>query len=364
MSSIYTVIGLMSGTSMDGIDAALLRTDGEAHVEPLGFVTLPYDPDLRDDLGMCLGRKEDPDGLVRRAEEQITLAHADAVRELMAEMEIGPQQVDMIGFHGQTITHDPAASFTWQLGNGSLLARETGISVVNDFRAADMAAGGEGAPLMPLYHRARARAHKLDGPLAILNIGGVGNVTWIGPEEGDILAFDTGPGNAPIDDYMRNMVGKPFDRHGEMASKGNVHEDILQGWLSGPFFMRKPPKSLDRNAWNLRDARRLSEPDAVATMTAFTIHSIRKAQQHFPAPVRQWLVAGGGRKNKVILHGLEAALDGAVKTVDDIGWNGDALEAEGFGYLAVRSRLGLPLSLPTTTGCRAPTTGGRTYQAA
>lgn len=362
---LYTAIGLMSGTSLDGIDAAVIRTDGRAIVEPVRFVTLPYDPDLQLFLREeALGRRNDPDGKIARAERDLTLAHADVVREVMADADLTPDQVDVIGFHGQTLFHDPSARFTWQIGDGALLAREIGIPVINDFRRADVEAGGEGAPLIPLYHCARALASGIQRPLAVLNIGGVANVTWIGDgEDSNLLAFDTGPGVALMDDYIWRRTGKHFDLDGKMAASGSVYPDILAAWLDHPYFSRPAPKSLDRNAWDVAAVRFLAESDAMATLCAFTAHAVRLSQPRFPAPPREWLVAGGGRKNVALMDLLARVLDAPVRPVESAGWNGDALEAEGFGYLAVRSLLGLPLSLPTTTGVPAPMPGGTFHPA-
>lgn len=360
---IFNAIGLMSGTSLDGIDAALIRTDGREIVEPRGFVTLPYDPDLRDILRDCLGLREDKGGKVAKAAREMTLAHADTVRELLAETGERVENIDFIGFHGQTLTHDPANRFTWQIGDCGLLAKETGIDTVGDFRSADIAAGGQGAPFLPLYHRARAVANALPLPLAILNVGGVANVTWIGAGGDDrILAFDTGPGVALVDDYVFERTGKSFDRDGAMASGGVAQADLLKIWLRNPWFDRTPPKSLDRNAWDVSAVGVLAENDAVATLTAFTAHAARRALEHFPTPPGRWLVCGGGRRNKALMDHLRGALNAPVDPVEAVGWNGDAIEAEGFGYLAVRSILGLPLSLPQTTGVPAPMPGGKLYR--
>lgn len=357
---LYTVIGLMSGTSLDGVDAALIRTDGEGQVERMGFLTIPYEDGVRENIRKCLGRKEDVDGFVVRTALELTRSHATAVDWLMSRMDKHPPDIDLIGFHGQTIFHDPANKFTWQIGNGSTLARLTGIDVVCDFRSADVAAGGQGAPFLPLYHRALAQSAKLEGPVAILNIGGVSNVTYIHCDT--ILAFDTGPGNALLDDWVKKKLDRGYDENGLIARQGKVHQEIIDKWLANPYFAKKPPKSLDRDAWKVDAIAGLSASDGAATLTAFTVQSVVKALDHLPGKPKRWLVTGGGRLNPVMMDGLKQALGVPVGPVDDLGWSGDAMEAEGFAYLAVRSLRGLPLSLPTTTGVPKPMTGGRLYK--
>ena len=357
-NKVYTVIGLMSGTSLDGIDAALIRTDGENFIETKDFITIPYDDDLRDSIRACLGKKEDIDGAIGRTETDITRAHAAAVDWLLSRAGLHPQDIDLIGFHGQTIAHDPANKFTWQIGNGPMLARLTGINVVNDFRSADVAAGGQGAPLIPLYHQALAAA--LDKPVAILNIGGVANVTYIGAG-GDILAFDTGPGNALINDWVKKHLNREYDDNGMLARQGTVDDALLKQWLLHPFFAQKPPKSLDRNDFNF--SLSLSPADGAATLSAFTAAAVGKSCDHLPEAPKAWYVTGGGRHNGVLINNLRAALGVPVEPVEKLGWNGDALEAEGFAWLAARSVRGLPLSVPATTGVPAPQTGGRYYKA-
>lgn len=357
-AKVYTVIGLMSGTSLDGIDAALIRTDGADYIEPIDFITIPYEDEVRDSLRACLGKREDMDGSIMRAETAMTRAHAAAVDWLLSRAGMNPQDIDLIGFHGQTIHHDPEHRFTWQIGNGAMLARLTGINVVNDFRSADVAAGGQGAPLIPLYHA--ALAGKLDKPAAILNIGGVANVTWIGAR-GEILAFDTGPGNALVNDWVKKHLSREYDENGMLARGGRPNDNILGEWLAHPFFAKRPPKSLDRDAWDVGHIAYSAAADGAATLTAFSVRAIAAARDHFPAPVKGWYVTGGGRHNAVMMELLRAALGVIVDPVEKLGWNGDALEAEGFAWLAVRSVRGLPLSVPETTGVPAPQTGGRLH---
>ncbi|HKB95862.1 MAG TPA: anhydro-N-acetylmuramic acid kinase [Rhizomicrobium sp.] len=361
------VIGLMSGTSLDGIDAALLETDGEAVVRPGPSLIMPYDGEIRALLRAALDTaREVAQGApvphsIREAERVLTEAHAGAVTALLDKAGLAADQVSLIGFHGQTILHRPERHWTWQIGDGALLARLTGIDVINDFRSADVKAGGQGAPLMPLYHAALARKSGLAEPLVLTNIGGVAQVTYI---EGDtVLAFDTGPGNAPIDDWMQRHSGKPVDQDGALARSGKVNEAALAKMLANPFFDRMPPKSLDRMDFGMEAVERLSPEDGAATLTAFTAASIARAREYFLEPAATWVVTGGGRHNGFLMDQLRARMNAPVLKTEDAGWNGDAMEAEGFAYLAVRSKKGLPLSLPTTTGVKQPMTGGRYWKA-
>ena len=285
------------------------------------------------------------------AEKLITDAHIKAVKDF-------GQEADIIGFHGQTTYHDPDHGVTVQIGDGQRLAQEVGIDVVYDFRSADVAAGGQGAPLIPLYHWARALQSDLELPAAIVNIGGVSNVTWIGEGPYDVLAFDCGPGNALMDDYMMKKYGEPFDKDGARAKAGAVENGLLDEFLEDPFFAAKPPKSLDRDHWTLDLVKDMSETHALTTLTVATVSAIVKAQDHFPAPVKSWIIAGGGRHNTTLMERFADQVTVPVNMVDTMKWDGDALEAEGFAYLAVRSLLGEPLSLPSTTGVPKPMVGG------
>lgn len=352
-------LGLMSGTSLDGIDAALIRCDGERVMDCGAFATFPYDEDFRDALRGILGPSA-PASAVAPVERDLTLRAAEAVAALLARAELPADRVGLIGFHGHTVWHDPDAGVTRQIGDGALLAARTAIDVVSDFRSRDVATGGEGAPLAPLYHWALAA--DLEKPLAVLNLGGVGNVTWIG--EKDLLAFDTGPGNALLDDWVQAATGQPLDRDGALGRAGRVDEKALSALLDDPYFERPPPKSLDRDAFDPTPVAGLSAADGAATLTAFTAASVAGAVTHFPVPPKRWLVTGGGRHNPAIMESLRTRLPAPVEPVETVGWNGDALEAQAFAYLAVRARLGLPLSLPGTTGVREPTSGGVLHTAA
>jgi len=350
-STLKIAIGLMSGTSLDGVDAALLRTDGEV-VERTGqALTLPYDPATREILRVCLGGGGD----VPLASRLLAERHADAVGALLARAGLGATDIDVLGFHGQTISHRPTEGLTWQIGDGARLAELTGIDVVDDFRSRDVAAGGEGAPLAPLYHAALVRDLG-EAPVAVLNIGGVGNVTWISGEE--IVAFDTGPGGALLDDWVLHRTGAPFDEAGALAAEGRVHQDRVDAVLDNdPYFKRPAPKSLDRDAFSV-DLGNLSTSDGAATLLALTATSVARAENLLPEAPVCWVVCGGGRHNHTLLKALGERVSGKVQAAEAFGWDGDALEAEAFAYLAVRSLRGLPLSLPSTTGCSAPVTGG------
>jgi len=349
-------LGLMSGTSLDGIDAALIRSDGRQQVHAGLALTVPYDPDFRAQLRGVLGGR----GAVAEVARELTLRHGQAVRDLLARAGMAADEVTVVGFHGHTVLHEPRAGRTLQIGDGALLAAETGIDVVADFRSNDMAAGGQGAPFAPLYHAARATG--LDKPLAVLNLGGVGNLTWLGAGE-EVLAFDTGPGNALIDDWAEQHTGKSRDEDGAMAGAGTLDDKALAALMAHPYFQEPPPKSLDRDAFDPRPVAGLSAVDGAATLTAFTAASVAAAIAHLPAPPRRWLVTGGGRHNPVLMAALAERLAVPVEPVEAVGWDGDALEAQAFAYLALRSLDGLPLSLPGTTGAKHPTTGGVLHRA-
>lgn len=347
MAKASNVLGLMSGTSMDGVDVGPLHTDGQdmAIAGPNSFT--PYPDEVRNALRACMGLSSDPDGRVARAAELVTDWHIKAVREFQQKC---AEPIELIGFHGQTIFHDPARGKTWQIGDGQKLADALGIDVIYDFRSADMKAGGQGAPLIPLYHQVLVK--NLEQPVGVLNVGGVANVTWI--DGNTVIACDTGPGNALIDDWMLKKTGAAIDRDGRAALAGKIDQPRIDHWLQDAYFSKRAPKSLDRNAFAACRVDDLSIEDGAATLAAFTAQSVMRALQMMPAFPKQLIVAGGGRHNQAIMNQLTHAIN-----ADDLGWSGDSLEAEGFAYLAMRSKLNLPLSLPTTTGCKTPTTGGR-----
>lgn len=358
-------IGLMSGTSVDGIDAALIETDGLAAVRSLGFVGRDYSDG---DRALLLAAAEAAmamaapamTGAMAAAETLLTQRHAEAVAALLQETGVAAGDVAVVGYHGQTVAHRPDRGWTWQLGDGAALAAACGIDVVFDLRSADVAAGGQGAPLLPVYHRALAGA--LEKPVAVLNLGGVGNVTFVGAD-GELVAFDTGPANGLVDFWVAAETGARFDADGALASAGKVDEAVLTAMLDHPYFDQPPPKSLDRNDFTIQPARGLAVADGAATLTAFTAASVAEGMRLLPEAPRRLLVAGGGRRNPTMLRMIAERTGLTPEPTETLGWNGDAVEAEGFAYMAVRRLKGLPISFPGTTGAPAPMTGGRLARA-
>lgn len=362
MGKVMRAIGLMSGTSLDGIDVAYLETDGETISKRGPAQTFPYDERMRNLLaaaiaaaGNLTSRHERPVAL-SEAEHALTARHVDAVAEFLRASRIEAASIDVIGFHGQTVLHRPEDGLTIQLGLGELLAGATRCPVIYDLRAADVAAGGQGAPLVPVYHRALS-AKLPQRPLAIVNIGGVANVTWIG-RDGALIAFDTGPGNALLDDWMLRRTKRSLDEDGAAAARGKADDEIVRDLLSHTFFAKPSPKSLDRNTFATHAIEKLSTDDGAATLAAFTAQSIAKSREHMPEEPELWIVAGGGRRNRTIMRLLAERVQHAVVPAEAVGIDGDSLEAEAWGYLAVRSAKGLPITFPGTTGVPVAMTGG------
>ncbi|MEM6303134.1 MAG: anhydro-N-acetylmuramic acid kinase [Pseudomonadota bacterium] len=349
-------LGAMSGTSLDGVDAAVLQTDGHAITRFGAHGYRAYSEVERAVIARALGQWDGPD--VAAAAGVVQAAHEALLG--------GFEDVDLIGFHGQTVAHAPRTRGTLQVGDGAALADALGVPVVWDFRSADIDLGGEGAPLAPFFHHACARYAEAAAPLAFLNLGGVGNLTWVDPakarpeEDGALLAFDTGPANAPINDLMQARLGQAFDRDGAVASRGTVAQGALELFLAEPYFARVPPKSLDRNDFSemIGLVHELSDADAAATLTAMCAAGVAEAMQHCPAPPAKVLVTGGGRHNPVLMQMLTVSLDCPVEPVEALGLDGDMLEAQAFAFLAVRVARGLPTSCPGTTGVRAAVGGG------
>jgi anhydro-N-acetylmuramic acid kinase len=354
----------MSGTSLDGVDVALIETDGKQvrRFGPCGYRA--YTERERDLLRQALNEAVDlpqrdaRPGILREAERAVTIAHAEAVAAFTAQNHISFEDIDIVGFHGQTVLHRPEQKLTVQIGDGAALARAIHIPVMHDFRAADVAAGGQGAPFVPVYHRALAQSLERDGPIVVVNIGGVSNITYIDGAD-TLIACDTGPGNALLDDFMLRMTGQRIDCEGRMAAQGTVDEAWVNKALERPFFALPPPKSLDRNDFASLVLREGSAADGAATLTAFTAAAIARIVPLLPKPPESWIVAGGGARNLTMVRMLRERLAPAtVDIADALGWAGDAIEAQAFGFLAARGLKGLPLSYPATTGVPMPMTGG------
>jgi anhydro-N-acetylmuramic acid kinase len=364
-----TAIGLMSGTSYDGVDVALVETDGEdiGHLGPTGY--RPYSDQEREVLRRAMAaaanlkNRTDRSKPLAEAEELVTDMHAEAAEAFLAANGMAASAVTVVGFHGQTVLHRPDRGVTVQLGNGPKLAARLGIPVVYDLRGADVAAGGQGAPVVPVFHRAMVRLLKRTHPVAVLNLGGVANLTFI-DGEASLVAFDTGPGNALIDDFLQQRSGQLHDDGGRTAAAGQVDEAAVARVLAHPFFGRQPPKSLDRNAfrhWVAEEGRLTGKTteDGAATLTAITAAAVAHAITLLPRVPASWIAAGGGTRNPTLMRMLAERLEPAsIETAGAVGWSADALEAQAFAYLAVRSLKGLPLTFPSTTGVPRPLTGG------
>jgi anhydro-N-acetylmuramic acid kinase len=357
------VLGLMSGTSMDGVDAALLRTDGQTVFDFGPTLFRPYGTEEREALRAAV---KDARGLTDRterfghlaeAEAIVTEAHVRAVASLMVEADAAGIVPTAIGFHGQTVLHAPERGFTVQIGDPAALKEAFDLTVVHDFRSADIAAGGEGAPLVPVYHRALCEKANLPRPLAILNIGGVANVTIIG-EDGSMLAFDTGPGNALIDDAVFRVTGAPFDDGGAIAGQGRVDEAAVARLMDNPYFSTEAPKSIDRNFFSANAVKGLDFADRVATLTAFTAEAVAAGLRLAGVPVGTMIVAGGGARNRTLVAMLAARAGVEVMVAGKVGFDANFLEAQAFAFLAERRLKGLPSTWPTTTGAPSPVVCG------
>jgi anhydro-N-acetylmuramic acid kinase len=366
MSDLKTAIGLMSGTSMDGIDVALVRTDGEGRVERGPSLGFAYPPAFRKALAAALetakqiDKRDQRPGNLTDVERELTLRHADAVRQFLLHIQLAKEDIDLIGFHGQTVLHRPHQALTVQIGDGTLLAKETGISVVYDMRANDMVHGGQGAPLVPVYHAALAVG--IGGfagrPVMFVNVGGISNLTFIG-SDGTIVAYDSGPGNTLIDQWVEAHAGVPFDQGGSIALEGGVLGGVVDRYLDHAFFTSETRMSLDRNDFAPPAPDEAGLHDGARTLAYVTSAAIVRSMRHLPEKPELVIVCGGGRLNRVIMADLKMLLDGAdVEPAEAFGFNGDSMEAEAWAYLAVRSSRGLPLTFPGTTGVAGSVTGG------
>ena len=347
-------IGLMSGTSLDGVDAALIKTDGYSYIDRGPAISLQYDVRFRKRLRAILGSKS-YDVNVSLISKDLTKFHVFAIEKLFDKYNLSKKDIDLIGFHGHTLSHNPKKHQTFQIGDPEFLANSLGIDVISDMRSADLLAGGQGAPLTPLYHQACSK--NLELPIGILNIGGIANITWIG--KNCIKAFDTGPGNSIIDDWINIKSKLLYDNKGELSKKGKVSKKIVDSALKHPYLRFNPPKSLDRLDFTVSMIpSSFTIEDGAATAVEIVVKSIILGIDALPSKLTKLFVTGGGRHNLAIMEKLQDYLEINVQPVETLGWRGDYMEAEAFGYLAVRSLKGLPLSLPSTTGCNSPTSGG------
>jgi anhydro-N-acetylmuramic acid kinase len=346
----------MSGTSLDGVDAAMVQTDG-TRIHAFGpHAYRAYSPAEQATLRAALGHWPGHPA-VTTAAEVVESAHAEVLSRFIG--------ADIIGFHGQTLAHDPSGKGTHQAGNGALLAQVLNTPVVWDFRSNDVAMGGQGAPLAPFFHHACAQWAGLKVPVAFLNMGGVGNLTWVDPAiaapEDACLAFDTGPANAPVNDLVQSRLGLTHDEGGALAASGTVDDAIVTQFLQHAYFHRMPPKSLDRNDFPhlLPATAHLNNADAAATLTACAAAAVARGCEHFPTAITCIYVTGGGRHNATLMAQLAARTGVKIAPVEDLNLNGDMLEAQAFAHLAVRVLRGLPTSGPRTTGVLAAVGGGQ-----
>ncbi|HEY1982116.1 MAG TPA: anhydro-N-acetylmuramic acid kinase [Xanthobacteraceae bacterium] len=359
-----TTLGLMSGTSLDGVDLAMIETDGRTvrKFGPSGY--RPYSEREKSLLRQALAeavhlpQRDARPGILREAEEAVTVAHAEAVAAFIAQNRITPEDIDIVGFHGQTVLHRPEKKMTVQIGDAAALAKAIHIPVMHDFRAADVEAGGQGAPFVPVYHRALTQSLEREGPIVVVNIGGVANITYIDGAD-TLIACDTGPGNALLDDFMFRIMHAPFDCEGRFAAQGRADDAWIKRALELPFFAAPPPKSLDRNDFAALRLGDMPPADGAATLTAFTAASIARIGLLLPKMPKSWIVCGGGARNLTMIRNLRERLEPAtVDVAETLGWASDAIEAQAFGFLAARGLKGLPLSYPATTGVPMPMTGG------
>ena len=358
-------IGLMSGTSLDGIDAALIKSDG-VNVMHYGIpLSRPYDRHEHGILKItlsearCEGQPTNKNTNINETSKMITDLHIEVVKTLLRQNDLSPIDIDVIGFHGQTLLHNPGEGWSWQIGDGNQLSKELGIQVVSDFRKYDVSNGGQGAPLVPVYHKAVFSGRGVKYPIGLINFGGVANVTWIGSDKtDDLIAFDTGPANALLDDWVRRNTDYIYDKDGIFSQHGTIHQGLIEKWINNDYFKQPPPKSLDRDYFNVDEVNSLSLEDGAATLAGFSVACLKEAINIYPKKVNNWYVSGGGAHNPTIMTMLNEVLGENVKTLNTIGLDGDYIEAEAFGYMAVRRLYDLPITFPGTTGISSPSTGG------
>jgi len=366
MGKIYTALGLMSGTSMDGVDTSIIKSDGNREYSIISDEYLEYNEEFYSKLINIRDKVFTENDLKRYSEEiqslerEITLFHANIVNQILKKSKI---EIDLIGFHGQTIFHDPNNKITKQLGDGNLLSQLTKKKVIYNFRQNDLLNGGQGAPLASIYHKLLAQTFKEEGkiklPIIILNIGGIANITSI-KENYEMNSMDIGPGNCLIDKWMRVNSNKNFDSNGDIAKSGKVDKFILDQTIDNFYYNESnKKKSLDVNDFDISFAKGLSLEDGAATITELTADILSKNLLNGNV-----YVCGGGRKNKFLINSIQKKIENKISQIDELDIDGNFIESQAFGYLAIRSYLGLPISFPETTGCKKPCTGGVTIDPA
>ena len=358
-------LGLMSGTSLDGIDVSIIKSDGEQYLEIIDDLYLKYDNQLKLKLKKVIDSCTAKDQLAKipkeidELEKELTLCHINACK-LITEKNKNIK-IDLIGFHGQTILHKPQKGYSIQIGDSKLLSKITNTTVISNFRANDILNGGQGAPLAPIYHQLILTRIKSKLPSAVINIGGISNISYI-EESNKVVSFDIGPGNYLIDEWVRTKAKKEFDRDGLIAKSGQTDEKILKKFLSDPYFKKKFPKSLDVKDFNLQNLNKLSLEDGCATLSMLTARSICMALNSFKKKPNLVLLSGGGRKNKYIIDNIKNNFSGLVKLIDDFNFDGDFIESQAFAYLAIRSYLKKFITFPSTTGVKKPCLGGLSFK--
>ena len=365
MKNFITSIGLMSGTSCDGIDASIIKSDGENDVLFIGNHFLPYEEKLKSKIRSLkekinlISDLEKNASEINNLEKEITLLHVKIVNLIIKKFKINPSEVDLIGFHGHTIFHSFDDKKTKQIGDGKLLCQLTNLDVVCNFRENDIKNGGQGAPLVPIFHKLLQKELKLKMPLVFLNIGGISNLTYLNKDK-KIESFDSGPGNFLIDRILQLKSNNKiqFDKNGTIAFKGSVEKNILENYLSDPYYESLPPKSLDVNDFSLDSLKNLSLENSVATLSELTSLTIVNALNFFTLKPKEIILCGGGRKNKYIYERIKELSNIEINNIDKYKINGDFIESQAFAYLAIRSFLKKPISFPDTTGVSKSISGG------
>ena len=366
MKKLITAIGLMSGTSCDGIDASIIESDGENDLNLIGNYFFPYEEESRFKIRKL---KEKIDkvvdleinkGEINDLEKKITSLHSKAINLLLEKLDINKSEIDLVGLHGHTIFHSFQSKKTKQLSDGKALSAMTGLNVIYDFRENDLRNGGQGAPLVPIFHKLLQKKLELKLPVVFVNIGGISNITYLDKND-EMISFDSGPGNFLIDKLLQLKSNDKiqFDKNGDLAFKGRIDKSILDNYLSDPYYKTLPPKSLDVNDFNLSPVREISLQNSITTLSELTSVTIVNSLNFFLHRPQKIILCGGGRKNRYIYEQIAKKSNISTTSIDHYKLNGDFIESQAFAYLAIRSFLKKPISFPKTTGVSKPMTGGK-----